>query len=191
MSIASEKRRMPLRSRRKQRKIGDPRGGSLYRALDLDYIRPNSARTAAARNSTAARGKIPRLVEAENLRGTVQTTPLRERRPQLLRAGLRQELGLQYLGIADHSRSSIQAHGLDEARLRVQIAMIRRLNETFNFPALCRYPSATFSATARRFSGRASGRALNTVVASIHSAFTLSEKDMTQRIIRAMQNPHT
>ena len=47
-------------------------------------------------------------------------------------AAAAQEFGLHYLGIADHSRSSIQAHGLDEARLRVQIATIRKLNKKFD-----------------------------------------------------------
>ena len=44
-------------------------------------------------------------------------------------AAAAQELGLEYLGIADHSRSSIQAHGIDEAKLRFQIASIRTLNK--------------------------------------------------------------
>ena len=46
-------------------------------------------------------------------------------------AAAAQELGLQYLGIADHSRSSIQAGGLDRARLRAQAAAIRQLNKSF------------------------------------------------------------
>src|SRR5262249_6644837 len=51
-----------------------------------------------------------------------------------------QDLGLEYIGIADHSRSSVQAHGLDAARLNVQRAQIRELNErlsrgTDNAPA--------------------------------------------------------
>ena len=40
-----------------------------------------------------------------------------------------QELGLQYLGIADHSKSSFQANGLDEKRLAAQLGRIRQFNE--------------------------------------------------------------
>jgi len=43
-----------------------------------------------------------------------------------------QELGLQYLGIADHSKSSFQANGLDATRLRKQIAEIRAMNADFD-----------------------------------------------------------
>ena len=47
-------------------------------------------------------------------------------------AAAAQELGLEYLGIADHSRSSIQAHGIDETKLRAQVAAIRKLNKKFH-----------------------------------------------------------
>src|SRR5256885_4150876 len=163
----------------------------LYRALDLDYI-PPELRENCGEFEAAAAGKIPKLIEAENLRGTFHchTTASDGRSSLEEMAAAAQELGLQYLGIADHSRSSIQARGLDEARLRVQIAMIRKLNEQFG--------------GFRLFSGvegdiRRDGpldfpddvlAELDYVVASVHSAFTLSEADMTRRIIRAMQNPH-
>jgi DNA polymerase (family 10) len=35
------------------------------------------------------------------------------------------ERGWQYLGVADHSKSSFQANGLDEARLEKQVEAIR------------------------------------------------------------------
>ena len=61
------------------------------------------------------RQRLPRLVEAENLRGTFHchTTASDGHNTLEEMAAAAQELGLQYLGIADHSRSSIQAHGLD------------------------------------------------------------------------------
>ena len=67
------------------------------------------------------------LVEKENLRGTFHChTTASDGRSSLEEMAIAaEELGLQYLGIADHSRSSIQARGLDEARLRTQIAAIR------------------------------------------------------------------
>ena len=41
------------------------------------------------------------------------------------------ELGLEYLGIADHSKSERQANGLDEKRVRQQAEEVRKLNEKF------------------------------------------------------------
>lgn len=163
----------------------------LYRALDLDYV-PPELRENRGEFDAAATGKLPRLVEAENLRGTFHchTTASDGRNSLEEMAAAAQELGLQYLGIADHSRSSIQARGLDEARLRVQVAMIRKLNETFeDFRLFAGVECDILRDGSLDFPDDVLAE-LDYVVASIHSAFTLSEADMTKRIIRAIQNPH-
>ena len=163
----------------------------LYRALDLDYI-PPELRENCGEFEAAANGKLPRLIEAENLRGTFHchTTASDGRNSLEEMAAAAQELGLQYLGIADHSRSSIQARGLDVARLRVQVAMIRKLNEGFeNFRLFAGVECDILRDGSLDFPDDVLAE-LDYVVASVHSAFTLSEADMTRRIIRAMQNPH-
>src|SRR5947207_2885281 len=163
----------------------------LYRALDLDYI-PPELRENCGEFEAAAAGKLPRLIEAENLRGTFHchTTASDGRSSLEEMAAAAQELGLQYLGIADHSRSSIQARGLDVARLRVQVAMIRKLNEEFeNFRLFAGVECDILRDGSLDFPDDVLAE-LDYVVASVHSAFTLSEADMTRRIIRAMQNPH-
>jgi DNA polymerase (family 10) len=163
----------------------------LYRALDLDYI-PPELRENCGEFDAAASGKIPRLIEAENLRGAFHchTTASDGRNSLEEMAAAAQELGLQYLGIADHSRSSIQARGLDEARLRVQVAMIRKLNETFeNFRLFAGVECDILRDGSLDFPDEILAQ-LDYVVASIHSAFTISEKEMTDRIIRALQNPY-
>src|SRR3954469_2432617 len=163
----------------------------LYRALDLDYV-PPELRENCGEFEAAATGKIPRLLEAENLRGTFHChTSASDGRNSLEEmAAAAQELGLQYLGIADHSRSSIQARGLDEARLRVQVARIRALNEQFeNFRLFAGVECDILRDGSLDFPDDLLGE-LDYVVASIHSAFTISETDMTERIIRALQNPH-
>jgi DNA polymerase (family 10) len=163
----------------------------LYRALELDYI-PPELRENCGEFEAAAAGKLPRLVEAENLRGTFHchTTASDGHNSLEEMAAASQELGLQYLGIADHSRSSIQAHGLDVARLRVQVARIRQLNREFeNFRLFAGVECDILRDGSLDFPDDILAE-LDYVVASIHSAFTLSEADMTRRIIRAMQNPH-
>jgi DNA polymerase (family X) len=163
----------------------------LYRALDLDYI-PPELRENCGEFEAAAAGKLPRLIEAENLRGTFHchTTASDGRNSLEEMAAAAQELGLQYLGIADHSRSSIQARGLDAAPLRVQVAMIRKLNEEFeNFRLFAGVECDILRDGSLDFPDDVLAE-LDYVVASVHSAFTLSEADMTRRMIRAMQNPH-
>src|SRR5437870_2892867 len=102
----------------------------LYRAVDLDFI-PPELRENWGEFEAAENHSLPKLIEKENLRGTFHchTTASDGHNSVEEMAEAAQELGLEYLGIADHSRSSIQAHGLDEAKLGTQIATIRKLNK--------------------------------------------------------------
>ena len=104
----------------------------LYRALGLDYVEPE-LREDRGEIDAAEAGTLPKLVELANLRGTFHNhTNASDGRNTLEEmAAAARELGLEYLGIADHSKSSFQANGLDEKRLRAQIARIRELNESF------------------------------------------------------------
>jgi len=162
----------------------------LYRALDLDYIPPELRENCGEFEAAAAK-TLPRLVEAENLRGTFHchTTASDGHNSLEEMAAAAQALGLQYLGIADHSRSSIQARGLDAARLRTQVAAIRKLNREFeNFRLFTGVECDILRDGALDFDDEVLAE-LDYVVASVHSAFTLSEVDMTRRVIRAMSNP--
>jgi DNA polymerase (family 10) len=161
-----------------------------YRALDLDFI-PPELRENSGEIEAAAEGRLPRLLEPENLRGTFHChTSASDGRNSLEEmAAAAQQLGLQYLGIADHSRSSIQAGGLDRARLRAQVASIRQLNKSFHgFRLFAGIECDILRDGTLDFDDETLGE-LDYVVASIHSAFQLPEAEMTARIIRAMQNP--
>src|SRR5436309_11416697 len=101
-----------------------------------------------------------------------------------------QKLGLEYLGIADHSRSSIQAHGIDEKTLDAQIATIRKLNKKFRgFRLFAGVECDILRNGSLDFPDEVLSQ-LDFVVASVHSVFNLSEADMTRRVIRAMENPY-
>ncbi len=163
----------------------------LYRALDLDFI-PPELRENCGEIEAAAEGRLPRLLEPENLRGTFHChTEASDGRNSLDEmAAAAQELGLQYLGIADHSRSSIQAGGLDQVRLRTQVAAIRQLNKSFEgFHLFAGVECDILRDGSLDFDDETLGE-LDYVVASVHSAFQLPEAEMTQRIIRAISNPH-
>ena len=169
-------------------KVGDE--ADLYRAVDLDFI-PPELRENSGEFEAAEKHSLPRLIEQENLRGTFHchTTASDGHNALEEMAEAAQALGLEYLGIADHSRSSIQARGLDEAKLRAQVAAIRKLNEKFDgFRLFAGVECDILRDGSLDFEDRVLSE-LDYVVASIHSVFNLSEPDMTRRVIRAMENP--
>jgi len=162
----------------------------LYRAVDLDFIAPE-LRENSGEFEAAEKHSLPRLIEKENLRGTFHchTTASDGHNTLEEMAEAAQTLGLEYLGIADHSRSSIQARGLDEAKLRAQVAAIRKLNKKFDgFRLFAGVECDILRDGSLDFEDKVLSE-LDYVVASIHSVFNLSEPGMTRRVIRAMENP--
>jgi DNA polymerase (family 10) len=162
----------------------------LYRAVDLDFI-PPELRENWGEFEAAEKHALPKLIEKENLRGTFHchTTASDGHNSLEEMAEAAQALGLEYLGIADHSRSQIQAHGLDEKRLLAQVAAIRKLNEKFD--GFCLFAGVECDILrdgSLDFPDELLSQ-LDFVVASVHSALGLSEADMTLRVIRALENP--
>jgi DNA polymerase (family X) len=162
----------------------------LYRALGLAYI-PPELRENFGEIEAAEKGELPKLIELQNLRGTFHNHTSESDGNNTLQemADAAQELGLQYLGISDHSKSSFQAHGLDEKRLLSQVERIRELNKGFGdeFQIFCGVECDILKDGQLDFPDEVLAQ-LDYVVASVHASFTLSEKEMTQRITRAMQN---
>jgi DNA polymerase (family 10) len=161
----------------------------LYRAVELDFV-PPELRENCGEFEAAANHTLPRLIEKENLRGTFHchTVASDGHNTLLEMAEAAQELGLEYLGIADHSKSSMQAHGIDEAKLRAQMAEIRKLNKKFEaFRLFAGVECDILRDGSLDFPDQVLSE-LDFVVASVHSVFNLNEAEMTQRVIRAMKN---
>ena len=181
---------------KKKRKEADPipdirEEADLYRALALDYI-PPELRENCGEFEAAAESRLPKLIEKENIRGTFHchTTASDGRNSLEEMADAAEALGLQYLGIADHSQSLVQAHGLDETRLRTQMAAIRKLNEERgDFRIFAGVECDIMRDGSLDFDDDVLAD-LDYVVASVHSGFGMAEAEMTERIIRAMGNPY-
>ncbi len=166
-----------------------------YRALGLAYI-PPELREATGEIEAAERGELPKLVELENLRGTFHChTNASDGRATLEEmAEAARSLGLQYLGIADHSKASFQANGLDARRLLAQRQEIDALNRRYadegtEFRLFAGVECDLHKDGSLDFPDDVLAQ-LDYVVVSVHSAFQLPEAEMTARIVGALQNPH-
>ena len=162
----------------------------LYRALGLDFV-PPELRENCGEFEAAEDHSLPRLIEKENLRGTFHCHTVASDGHNTLEemAAAAQELGLEYLGIAEHSKSSIQAHGIDAAKLKSQIAAIRKLNKKFDGFRLFAGVECDILRDGKLDFPDETLAELDFAVASVHSVFNLPEAEMTKRVIRAMENP--
>ncbi len=164
----------------------------LYRALGLDFVEPE-LREDRGEFAAAEEHTLPDLIEIENLRGTFHnhTTASDGRSTLREMAEAAQELGLQYLGIADHSKASFQAHGLDEKRLLAQIEDIRAMNKEWDgaFKLFTGSEVDIHKDGTLDFADEILAQ-LDYCVVSVHAVFNLPEAEMTARIIKAISNPH-
>jgi DNA polymerase (family 10) len=164
----------------------------IFSHLGLAFI-PPELRENLGEIEAAEKGAIPRLVEWTDLRGTFHchTTASDGRSTLGEMAEAARALGLEYLGIADHSKSSFQANGLSEDRLARQIEEIAKLNRTFDDGFQLFAGSEVDILKDGRLDFDDSVLAtLDYAVASVHNVFTLDEDAMTKRICRALENEH-
>lgn len=163
----------------------------IYTELGLQHIEP-ALRENRGEFDAASEGTLPRLVEQDNLRGTFHnhTTESDGRSTLAEMVEGARELGLSYLGISDHSKSTFQANGLDEERLLRQLEAIRVLNGTLDDLDLYAGNEVDILRDGTLDFDDGILAQLDYVVASVHASFSLPEEEMTKRIIRAMENPH-
>jgi len=163
----------------------------LFAALGLQYI-PPELRENLGEIEAAEKREIPRLVEWTQLRGTFHChTNWSDGKNTLAEmAGEARELGLDYLGIADHSKASFQANGLNEERLMEQIKLIRDYNATTKDFHVFAGSEVDILKDGRLDFADDVLRRLDYVVASVHNAMSQDEEEMTARVIRAMENEY-
>jgi DNA polymerase (family 10) len=164
----------------------------LYEALKLDYVAPE-LREDMGEIQAAENGTLPKLVELENLRGTFHCHSTWSDGIASIEAMAEaaMDLGLQYLGMADHSKSERQANGLDEKRVRQQAEEIKKLNVKFakeDFRIFFGSECDILSDGSLDFDDKTLAL-FDYVVASVHQGFNLDADKMTKRICKALAHP--
>jgi DNA polymerase (family 10) len=166
----------------------------IYQKLDLAYV-PPELREAMGEFEAAEKHALPRLLDWSDLRGSLHNHSNWSDGHQTLEEIARGMIGLgcAYWAVTDHSKASFQANGLDEARLRKQLQEIRDLNKKLedegeDFRLLTGSEVDILKDGRLDFPDELLAE-LDVVVASIHQSFTLSEAEMTARLVGAANNP--
>ncbi len=184
---------------------GEPVGETetaIYERAGLALV-PPELREGDGELEAAAGNALPDLVTVADLRGTIHNHSTYSDGAHTLRqmAEAARARGLEYFGLCDHSRSLVIANGLSVERLRAQAEEVRALNAEF---AELAPAEAGGGPPFRIFHGTecdilADGSLdypddvlaeLDLVVASVHTGFNMTEAEATERIVRAVSNPH-
>lgn len=163
----------------------------VYQALGLPWI-PPELREDRGEIEAALEGRLPKLIEVTDIKGDLHVhskwSDGGHSIDELVQKAL--ERGYQYIAITDHSKSLGVARGLDEERLLKQIEEIRDVQERYpNIKILAGIEVDILQDGSLDLPDEVLSK-LDIVIASVHSAFNMSQEEMTRRILKALSNPH-
>ncbi|MCK1741275.1 DNA polymerase/3'-5' exonuclease PolX [Bradyrhizobium sp. 139] len=165
----------------------------IYRALGLPLIDPE-LREGRGELELALKGKLPKLVNDQDLRGILHCHTDASDGTEALEtmAKATRQRGFEYFGVADHSKSAHYAGGLSVEEIADQHREADRLNKRFgkDFRILKGIESDILADGSLDYPDDVLDR-FDFVVASIHGRFKLDRKAQTQRLLRAISDPHT
>ncbi|KRQ01801.1 DNA polymerase [Bradyrhizobium yuanmingense] len=165
----------------------------IYQALGLPFIDPE-LREGRGEVELALKGKLPKLVTDKDLRGILHCHTDASDGTETLEtmAKATRQRGFEYFGVADHSKSAHYAGGLSLEEIVQQHREADRLNKRFgkDFRILKGIESDILADGSLDYYDEVLER-FDFVVASIHGRFKLDRKAQTQRLLRAISDPHT
>jgi DNA polymerase (family 10) len=174
-----------------QRKVKLADEAAVYRAAGLRFIEPE-LREGRGEIEAAAMGRLPNLVTVADLRGDLHmhTAASDGRNTMAEMVAASKERGYAYVAITDHSQSLKITNGLSEKRLLAQCKAIDRLNRRLRGITVLKSAEVDILEDGSLDYSDAVLKELDFTVCSIHSKFSLSREQQTERLMRAMDNPY-
>lgn len=164
----------------------------IYSALNLPFIEPE-LREGIFEFELAKKKNMPVLVTSEDLKGILHNhTTYSDGEHSLEEMAVYcKELGYEYLGICDHSKSAFYANGLQPERIEKQQTEIELLNKKLGpFKIFKGIESDILSDGSLDYPDSIL-KTFDFIVASVHSILRMDKDKATQRLITAIENPYT
>jgi DNA polymerase (family 10) len=180
--------------RRKGRLVAARSEEAIYTALGLPWIAPELRET-GKEVELALKDALPALVTADDLRGVLHAHTTESDGSDSLEdmAEATRQRGYAYLGLTDHSQAAHYAGGLKADEVAAQQREIDRLNKRYGvrqFHVFKGIESDILGDGSLDYPEEVLA-SFDLVIASVHSRFRMNRKEQTDRIIKAVANPHT
>ena len=176
---------------RGERPIAGRTEEEVYAALGLPFI-PPEIREDTGEIEAALAGRLPALIDYDDLRGDLQTQTNWTDGAHSIEemAAEAKRLGREYIAITDHTKSLAMAKGSDEKKLRKQMAAIDALNKKLRGITILKGAEVNINKDGSLDIDDETLAQLDVVGIAVHSHFGLPRAEMTRRVIHAMENPH-
>ena len=164
---------------------------AFFAALGLSFI-PPELREGSGELSAAANGALPTLIEAADIQGVLHCHSQYSDGAATIAemAAAARARGWSYLGISDHSQSAFYAGGLTRDAVLAQHEEIDQVNGTFTDFRVLKGIEADILADGRVDYDAETLERFDYVIGSVHSRFAMAEAAMTERILRALDDPN-
>jgi len=164
----------------------------IYAKLKLEYIAPE-LRENCGEIDTAEKHALPAIVSQSDLQGDVHMHTLETDGRNTIEemAEAAQARGYGYMAITDHSKNLAFANGLDDARAVEHIKRIRAADEKTEGIKILAGVEVDILADGSLDLSDSVLEQMDLVIASVHSHFNQSSAEMTDRLLRAVENPNT
>jgi len=174
-----------------EKKIKGEAEEEIYEKLGMEWI-PPELREDAGEIEAAEKRQLPQLLKLKDIKGDFHCHSNWDGGEDSIEemANQAMSLGYKYLGISDHAKFLKIEKGLDEKRLLEQNKHIKKLNEKFNGFKIFQGVEANILNDGSLDIKDEVLKKLDYVSVGIHSNFKMSEKEMTERIIKAIKNPY-
>ena len=174
-----------------KRRIAGASEEEVYRKLGLAYI-PPEMREDRGEIALARNGELPRLISTRDMRGDLHVhSDWTDGTASIANmAAAAQACGYAYMALTDHSRRQTMSHGLDPVKVARQLREIDKINGTLKGFTILKGIEVDILKDGELDLPDATLAQLDVVIASVHSFFDLPREAQTQRMIRAMRNPH-
>ncbi len=163
----------------------------IYKKLKLDWI-PPELRENCGEIEAAAEHRLPRIIEQKDIQGDVHMhtveTDGKCTIDEMVEAA--RERGYKYMAITDHSKNLAFANGLDDKRALEHLKRIRAAAKKFDDIRVFAGIEVDILADGALDLSDDVLAQLDVVIGSVHSAFNQDAKQMTDRLLRAIDNPH-
>jgi len=164
---------------------------SLYEALGMEFI-PPELREDRGELDAADQGKLPELLELADIRGDMHLHTRASDGANTIEEMISacRQRGYKYMCFCDHSRSQVQANGLDASRLAEHVKAIRAAGRKCkDILVLAGCEVDIFKDGSLDFEADVLAE-LDFVTASAHSALSQRRPEATRRLIKAIETPH-
>ncbi len=164
----------------------------IYQAANFAFIAPEM-REGTFEIEAAKKGTLPDLVEMKDLKGILHNhSTYSDGKHSLEQMAIHcKNLGYEYLGICDHSKSAFYANGLNEDRLIQQHAEIDELNKKLAPFKIFKGIESDILYDGNLDYDDQVLASFDFIVASVHSILNMKLEKATQRLLTAIENPYT